>query len=71
MAEYKPIRAHGDAEFWDAVAVLAELRGTSLGALVLDSVKIAFGKELALLKTRAASTVVSTLQELQPDTDHA
>lgn len=71
MPEYKPIRAHGSDDFWDTVALLAKLRGTSLGALVEDGMKIAFGQELALLKSRAASGVDNSLHNVQAEADHA
>ena len=71
MAEYKPIRAHGGEEFWGKVQLLAELRGTSLGALVQQGMEIAYGKELALLKTHVVPGVVNNLHELQPEADHA
>jgi hypothetical protein len=71
MAEYKPIRAHGSDEFWNEVALLAKLRGTSLGALVEDGMKIAFGEQLALLKSRSASGVANQQHEPQPEITHA
>lgn len=68
--DYVAIRAQGNREYWDSVALLARLQKSSIAALVKRAVDIAYGEELALLETHAASGVANQLQE-QQGAEHA
>jgi hypothetical protein len=71
MMNYVAIRAQGTREYWDAVALLAKLQGTSIAALVKRAVDTAYGEQLRLLDDLAANGVANQQQEPQAEVEHA
>lgn len=68
------IRAHGDRDYWDKVALLALRKRTSVAALVKDAVDRAYGDEIetaATLFLPANGAETHQFAPVELEVDHA